>query len=62
MEESETNPEYQSDNKDEVEKMNSPSPPASPSLSNIFIFPADVSVDKYLRGAGTGIIIWLYSF
>ena len=40
----------------------SPSPPASPSLSNIFIFPADVSVDKYLRGAGTGIIIWLYSF
>ena len=57
VEESETNPESQSDNQDEVEEVSSSSPPSSPSLLNLYIFPADDAVDKYLRGAGTCIII-----
>ena len=50
----------QSETQEVVEDVNSPSPFASPGYSNIFSFPTDNTVDKFLQGAGTGIFIDFY--
>ena len=55
VEESETALESPSGAQDVVEDVNSPSPSASLRYSNIFSFPADDVVDKFLQGANTGI-------
>ena len=64
VEESETTLESpsgtQSETREVVEGVNSPSPSASPGYSNIFSFLADDVVYKFLQGAGTGILIDFY--
>ena len=55
VEESETTLESPSGAQEVVEDVNSPSSSASPGYSNIFSFPTDDAMDKFLQGASTGI-------
>ena len=60
VEESETTLESPSRVQDVVENVNSPSPSASPEYSNIFSFPTDDAVDKFLQGAIKSICFYFH--
>lgn len=57
VEEYEANPASESDNQGEADEVSSPTPSVSVSASQLFIFPKDDAVAKYVLGTGTGIVI-----